>query len=156
MHRNERNRSRVVYTPQLVLNGRDYRRGPRDDITERVAAIAHDRGKAALSLNVHPTESHWRVNGKWSDTNRRDAGAWIALYEGNLATEVRAGENRNKRLQHDFVVRDLAGPFPSGGFSHVFRVDGAWKRRDLAVAAFIQEPRSGDVLQALTVASCSQ
>jgi hypothetical protein len=153
---NERNRSRVVYTPQLVLNGKDYRRGLRDDVTERVAAISQERAKVALSLNVAPSESQWRINGQWSGTEPGDARVWIALSENNLATDVRAGENRNKRLQHDFVVRDLAGPFPSGGFSHVFKVDAAWKRRDLAVAAFIQEPRSGDVLQAVTVASCSQ
>ena len=153
---NERNRSRVLYTPQLVLNGKDYRRGLRDDLTERVTAIAHDRAKAALSLNVAPTASHWNVTGTWSATEPGDARVWIALYENGLATDVRAGENREKRLQHDFVVRDLAGPFASGGFSHAFKVDTAWKRRDLAVAAFVQEARSGDVLQALTVPPCSQ
>jgi hypothetical protein len=153
---NERNRSRVVYTPHLVLNGKDYRRGLGDDVTERVAAISQERAKVALSLNVAPSESQWRINAQWSGAKLGDARAWVALYENNLATDIRAGENRNKRLQHDFVVRDLAGPFPSGGFSHVFKVDAAWKRRDLAVAAFIQEPRSGDVLQALMVASCSQ
>ena len=153
---NERNRSRVVYTPQLVLNGKDYRRGLRDDFTERVAAIAHASAKASLSLTVTPADSQWRVSGKASGSEAGDARTWLALYENNLATDVRAGENRNKRLQHDFVVRDLVGPFGSGGFSHVFKVDPTWKRRDLAVAAFIQDARSGDVLQALAVPSCSR
>jgi hypothetical protein len=153
---NDRNRSRVIYTPQLILNGKDYRRGLRDDFADRVAAISRDPARAALSLNVRPGESQWTVNGKSSGPEPRDALTWLALYESSLATDVRAGENRDKRLQHDFVVRDLAGPFASGGFSHVFKVDAAWKRRDLAVAAFIQEPRSGDVLQALTVPACSQ
>jgi hypothetical protein len=151
---NDRSRSRVIYTPQLILNGRDYRRGLRDDFAERVDVIAREPAKAALALNVRPAESQWAVAGKWSGADLGHARAWVALYENNLATDVRAGENRNKRLQHDFVVRDIAGPFASGAFSYAFRIDPAWKRRDLAVAGFIQDLRTGDVLQALAV-SCS-
>jgi hypothetical protein len=148
---NNRNQSRVIYTPQLVLNGKDYRRGVRDDPTG-FAAIAREPAKGALSLTIKATESQWIVNGKSSGA---DAQTWIALYENDLATDVRAGENRNKRLHHDFVVRDIAGPFPSGGLSHIFKIDPAWKRRDLSIAGFIQDPRTGDVLQAVGVPACS-
>ena len=152
---NDRNRARVLYTPQLVFNGKDYRRGLRDDFAERLAVAAREPAKAALSLKVNPLQSQWTVTGQWSGGEARDAQAWIALYENDLATDVRAGENRNKRLQHDFVVRDIAGPFASGGFSHAFKIDPAWKRRDLSLAGFIQDPRTGDVLQAVSVAACS-
>jgi hypothetical protein len=152
---NDRNRSRVIYTPQLVLNGKDYRRGLRDDFAERVAAIAREPAKAALALNVRPAESQWAVTGKWSGAEPGDARAWMALYENDLATDVRAGENRNKRLQHDFVARDIAGPFATGSFSHAFKIEAAWKRRDLSIAAFVQDPRTGNVLQALSVPACS-
>jgi hypothetical protein len=33
-------------------------------------------------------------------------------------------------------------------------VDQRWKRPDLAVAAFVQDARSGDVLQALSLGFC--
>jgi hypothetical protein len=151
---NNRNRSPVIYTPQLVFNGSDYRRGLRDDFAARLASIAREPPKAALDLSIRPAETQWRVQGKWSGVGTPAAQGWLALYENNLVTDVRAGENRNTRLHHDFVVRDIAGPFPSGAFSHVFTVDPAWKRADLSVAAFVQDPRSGDVLQALN-ALCS-
>jgi hypothetical protein len=36
---NARNGSRVVYTPQLLFNGKDYRRGlARDDVAQRTSA----------------------------------------------------------------------------------------------------------------------
>jgi hypothetical protein len=151
---NDRSRSSVIFTPQLVLNGSNYRRGVPEDLSDRLAAFGRDAPKAALQLSISPAERQWTIGGRWAARDASQAQAWLALYENNLVTDVRAGENRDKRLRHDFVVRDIAGPFPTGAFSHVFTVDAAWKRRDLSIAAFVQDPRSGDVLQALA-ASCS-
>jgi hypothetical protein len=56
-------------------------------------------------------------------------------------------------------VRELVGPImlDTGGevrHEHVFRVQPQWKVRDLRIAAFLQHPQSGEVLQALA-ATCS-
>ncbi|MEK6594785.1 MAG: DUF1223 domain-containing protein, partial [Pseudomonadota bacterium] len=88
------------------------------------------------------------------------AQAYLALYENNLANHVGAGENRGKKLQHDFVVRELAGPFAadtSGALdiAYSFRLARNWKPDDLHVAAFVQNQQSGDVLQALVAARCN-
>jgi hypothetical protein len=49
-----RNRARVVYTPRLLLNGRDYRRGAVfDDFGERLGALNRDPAKASISLRAH-------------------------------------------------------------------------------------------------------
>jgi len=90
---------------------------------------------------------------------RAGAQVYLALYENNLWNPVAAGENRGKRLRHDFVVRDLAGPFSfdAGGEARLqrrFALDSSWKTGDLHVAAFIQDERSGDVLQALATPAC--
>jgi hypothetical protein len=90
---------------------------------------------------------------------RGGAQAFLALYENNLSSDVKAGENRGKRLRHDFVVRELAGPYPvdSGGevrLQQRFTLDPRWKTGDLYVAAFVQSERSGDVLQALAMPYC--
>jgi len=95
------------------------------------------------------------VSGTWSGTDAAQAQGWLALYENRLVTDVAAGENRNKRLHHDYVVRDIAGPFPSGALAHAFTLDARWKRPDLAVAGFVQDARSGDVLQAISLNVCS-
>ena len=152
---NNRNGARVVYTPQLVLNGKDYRRGGDDAFAKHVADIARVDPKAAIRLQLKPAEDRLEIGGTWSGKHAPDAQGWLVLYENRLATEVAAGENRNKRLHHDFVVRDIAGPFPGGALAHVFNLDSRWKRADLGVAAFVQDARSGDVLQAVALGVCS-
>lgn len=156
-----RNQSRVIYTPQLVLNGRDYRRASfRDDFAERLAEIHTQKPRAALKLAVQPESNDLVVRGSATlaeASERTVAQTWLALYEDRLVTDVKAGENRGKRLDHDFVVRDIIGPLPADArglalIEHRFRLDPHWKIRDLGVAAFVQDIRSGDVLQALACA----
>lgn len=156
------NRSRVIYTPQLVLNGHDYRRGTFDDnFSAKVFAINREQPKAAIMLRQSPPKDGiLEIDGTATIHHageRRNAQVYIALYENNLANEVTAGENRGKKLQHDFVVHDLAGPFAgdtSGKFGHRFRLDKRWKLRDLQIAAFVQNQRTGEVLQALVLPHC--
>ena len=159
-----RNRARVVYTPQLLLNGRDYRRGAVfDDLGERLSALNREPARAQISLQVHTEDpAGLGVAGVATVADvaaRSGAQAYLVLYENNLSNQVTAGENRGKRLRHDFVVRELSGPFTvdSGGdarLSRRFSLDPRWKTGDLHVAAFVQSERSGDVLQALAMPYC--
>jgi len=159
-----RNRARVVYTPQLLLNGRDYRRGAVfDDFGERLGALNRDPARARISLQMQADgPAGLGVNGTATVADaaaRGGAQAYLALYENNLSNDVPAGENRGKRLRHDFVVRELVGPFavdPDGvaRIRHRFSVEPRWKSGDLHVAAFVQSERSGDVLQALASPAC--
>jgi len=159
-----RNQARVVYTPQLLLDGRDYRRGIlREDFADRVAALNRSAPGARISLRMTGTDTDTlSIDGRAvvaGATGRGETRAYLALYENNLSSQVTAGENRNKQLRHDNVVRELAGPFPidAGGTAvlrHRFRLRPDWKRADLHVAAFVQDERSGEVLQALAAGYC--
>ena len=161
---NQRNHSRVVYTPQLLLNGRDYRRrAVIDDFGGHVSALAREAPKARISLQLATEPAGMlAVQGAAAIVDAaewRDARAYLALYENNLSTQVTAGENRGKRLRHDFVVREIAGPYTvddrgSAALGHRFRIEPGWKTGDLHVAAFAQNERSGDILQALALAVC--
>jgi len=153
-----RNQSRVVYTPQFTLNGKDYRRGTfRDDFGEKIAALGRRKPQAQLHLDVNLSPGAVMVSAQASipEAGERPlAQAWLALYENHLASEVSAGENRGKRLAHDYVVRDITGPFAPDAqgrvlLKHRFAVDTHWKLQNLSVAAFVQNVRTGDVLQAL-------
>ena len=160
-----RNAARIVYTPQLLLNGKDYRRGAlRDDFADRISAINREQPLASINMKI---DSHAErllsvsAESVLHQTARRPAVfAYLALYEDRLANQVLAGENRGRRLEHAAVVRELAGPFPfnaqgAARFSHDFRLEHGWKRADLAVAAFAQSETSGDVLQALALGVCA-
>jgi hypothetical protein len=92
---------------------------------------------------------------------RKFSEIYVALLENNLSSEVRAGENSGKVLSHDYVVREVIGPLraDSSGrlrWSGTFALQGHWKRPDLAIAAFAQDSRDGDVLQALHAPLCGK
>ena len=159
-----RNRARFVYTPQLLLDGRDYRRAIfLDDISDRVNAIGREKPAAAIRLEQSAEgNTALLVRGEVAvpdAAQRANARAYVALYENRLSNQVTAGENHGKRLQHDFVVRELSplrSPGPDGNleFQHRFSLDEAWQRDNLHIAAFVQNERSGRTLQALAVPIC--
>jgi len=126
-----------VFTPQLLLNGRDFRRGLLfDDIDGKVSVL--DSTVEAVAKNG----------------GQRGAQIYLALYENNLVSAVKAGENKGRTLKHDFVVRELVGPLAldangSARHQHMFRIDPQWKAQDLRLAAFVQHAQSGEVWQAL-------
>ena len=150
-----------VVTPQLLLNGQDYRRAALfEDIDGRIAAINSAKPQAEIRLKI--SNSNAMFHGK-VDVNvpggadQRRAQVYLALYENNLVTAVKAGENQGRTLKHDFVVRGLLGPLgldDKGHLSHAlsFPLDARWKPADTYLAVFVQHPASGDVLQALSAA----
>jgi hypothetical protein len=152
-----------VFTPQFVLDGQDYRRGwLTDDLPAQLEKLNRSRPLADLELRLTVSADAIVLGGTASvaDTaTAKKSDVLIALTENRLATEVRAGENRGKRLEHDFVVRELAGPFAFGDartleLAHSFRPGADWKRENLAMVAFVQDRGTGTTLQALAAAPC--
>ena len=88
-----------------------------------------------------------------------DAQAYLAVYENKLSSNVKAGENRGVKLEHDYVVRELIGPlkFDRQGKLEIKQsvaVQSDWKLKDLGVAAFVQRRDTGETLQALQLTAC--
>ncbi len=161
-HSRRRGASFVV-TPQLLLNGQDYRRALLfDDFDSRIKVINQSRPQADIQVRLDAKGA--RLDSKVEITvgghpDQRRAHVYLALYENNLATAVKSGENKGRVLKHDFVVRELVGPLTlddKGSLNHVqhFEFAPRWKPRDIHLAVFVQHPQSGDVLQALN-ASCN-
>jgi len=151
------NSLRTAYTPQLVLNGRDFRdtAGIKKHVSRinaqspSVNLILHaDRKDSTLktSVSVNPVATSAQVPME----------LYVALYENNLESQVKAGENRGKRLQHDYVVRILIGPFavaPDKTTHHEWQIPLAadWKIADMGLATFVQSAKTGEVLQVTTL-----
>lgn len=153
-----RNQARVVYTPQLLLDGADYRRGTfADDLGRRIAAGIAPGAQISMRVDTGDTQPRLRA---MISTVADSAQAYAAVYENNLFTEVTAGENRGKRLRHDFVVRKLYGPFAVTAatplnLDQVIRKERGWKTADLHIAVFVQDARTGAALQALDLPWCA-
>lgn len=79
----------MIYTLQLLLNGRDYRRGAfTDDIDSRVRALNQEKPGPRIRLKMN-TESPGvlLVQGTADVTDAAepgDARAYLAIYENNL------------------------------------------------------------------------
>lgn len=148
----ERNGSRFVYTPQFLLDGRDWRKGQDKAPWQQAGGERADR----LTLKVELRDTgRWAASGTWNGASAR---VFLALHESNLASDIRAGENAGRRLRHDFVVRALIGPLTlmEGGFSQNLDLPGSWKQADLGLTAFVVSTADTRVLQATGVAGCRQ
>jgi hypothetical protein len=155
------NRARVVYTPQVMLGGRDYRGwSTRARFADDVRATNARPARAELALSLRePQPGSFEVQASGSVPGREDraeAVLYVAAYENGLSNRVTAGENRGVTLQHDFVVREWWGPIALdavGGVDLVRKVTARGVTNG-GVAAFVQSRRTGEVLQALALPAC--
>jgi len=156
------NRSKVVYTPQVLLSGADYRGwGSPRDLASRLADINALPPGADIALALG-RKAEGGVEISVTSALREpvsDAALYLALHENRLANEVKAGENSGRRLEHDYVVRELVGPIPYSKAGkvdsrHTLALEPQWKRSDLGIAAFVQDRATGRVLQALALSLC--
>jgi hypothetical protein len=155
--------ARFVYTPQVLLQGRDFRGWGSTAFEQAVARINAQPARADISLAIEqPDEGAIQVEASaWvPDPQRRAAAAlYLAVYQNRLHSRVEAGENEGRTLAHDFVVRDWIGPigFASDGRARDKRGLGlppGAAARDVGVAAFVQDRGTAEVLQALQLPAC--
>jgi hypothetical protein len=151
---------RTVYTPQFFVNGAEARNW-RNDLRDRVRQLNDMPAAADIHLQAGLASSGaLSVN---ASAKVRDATPPTALYlavtESGLASSVTRGENRGERLAHDHVVREWIGPIPfAAGVARLQReiaLPAAWRQAQLEVVAFVQDERSGSVLQAVSVRQCT-
>ncbi len=152
----------LVYTPQVMLQGRDFRGWGTAAFDQAVASINARPAAASISLEIaarEPTGLRVRTHARLlSDMRRTDAALYLAAYENRLQSRVVAGENRGRTLHHDYVVLEWQGPFPlPAGALELERLlpllPGAVPTNS-GVAAFVQERRTAEVLQALMLPAC--
>ncbi len=152
-----------VYTPQVLLQGRDFRAWRDEEAFGRaVARVNGQPAKARISL-VLDARSRDAFDVAASATlldpaQRADAALYLGAYENKLFSEVTSGENRGKTLPHDYVVLQWAGPleFPAATLSAKQRLPLLPKAvpAHSGVVAFVQNRATGEVLQALMLPAC--
>jgi len=139
-----------VYTPQAVLNGTTEMVGSDErEMRRQIDRLSSVAPKAQVTLTL-------AVSGKDSIEGRYDIATdaslpaervdlMVAVAESGLVTAVPRGENGGRSLRNDFIVRSLTaggsvkrGERRSGSIT--LKLDPAWKRKDLQVVAFVQDP----------------
>jgi hypothetical protein len=151
--------STTIYTPQVMLSSQlGLRWNQPAQVAAAIAAIQHKPATLSLRLEARPDSGRWRVDLDASPlTGVAGAGQmYLALYEDGLSSNVRAGENTGLTLHHERVVRGLWGPWPvsaKGSATQHLQVSppSAARAGKLGLTAFVQNPRTGETLQALSL-----
>ncbi len=140
--------SGFVYTPQVMLAGRDYRGwSSGGHFAEDVRAINARPARAVIALSFD--SGTVTAQAALTDVQQApDAALFMAIFENNLSNRVTAGENHGVTLSHDFVVREWLGPFALDGTKPINISRPVAVTMPTGVAAFVQNRRTGDVLQA--------
>lgn len=157
-----RHHTSFVYTPQVLVQGRDFSRWRTDGTAAAIAAITSQPARAMIELAAQTGDGEARVEVRVKVPDQHDrarARVTAGLLQDGLVSEVSAGENAGKRLTHDHVVRQWRPGIPVGE-------DGEARERlvfplpretgPLTVVAFVEDTASGDVLQAFALPLCER
>jgi hypothetical protein len=159
---NARARNRVIYTPQIMLNGRDYRNWSDGALQRDLARLKAQPARAELRIGLQGAANGLSASVQGlvpAAVDRDGAALYVALTQGNLSTPVKAGENSGVTLRHDHVVREWIGPLAVGAdgrvsVSRVLPLPRGATLADVGISAVIQKNASGEVLQALALPVC--
>jgi hypothetical protein len=155
-------RAAMVYTPQVLLQGQDFRHWSEGAFEQAVARInaAPARARISLALDARrrgafEVEAAAELIGVPPNP---DLALFLGAYENKLVSEVKAGENRGKTLPHDYVVLQWVGPleFKAGKLAqrHVLPLLPKAVPGHSGVVAFVQNRATAEVLQALMLPAC--
>jgi hypothetical protein len=155
-HAADANAASFVYTPQVLLQGRDLRWRDRGAAAALERAAAEPaRARVEVAAERAGTVLRVRALAQGADAALpSDAVLSLAYVDSGLESDVKAGENRGVRLHHDHVVRALVtgSRREAAGLAAdaTFTVPGE-AGRDATIVAFVQRSRDGAMLQAVTL-----
>jgi hypothetical protein len=157
-------RAQFAYTPEVFLGMREFR-GWSDpsDLESAVRAINKLPAQADITLSLQAgagarervVHAVFRLK---PNIVAPQAQGFIAIYEDMLSTAVERGENRGATLRHDRVVRQWLGPLPlregAADIQRTIAIPPEWQADHLGVAAFVEDPTAGAILQASSLEGC--
>jgi hypothetical protein len=123
-----------IYTPQLVVHGRQHLVGSNERAVRQALAAQAAQSHVRLATSAKRQGNRVEIA---IDRDARDLLAVVALYENGHSTEVTAGENSDRTLRNDYVVRQLA--YATDGDAVTIEIDPAWTGA-LGVAVLLQDP----------------
>jgi hypothetical protein len=152
--------TRTIYTPEMFIAARELRSSKWEGgVQEAVKRINAAPAKADIAISLGAAgPAGLPIEVKASA--QANAKLHVALVQSNIDTQVRAGENRGRRLHHDYVVREWLAPVALEGNSakpallaHTVPLPVNALPKHLAISAFVQSDK-GEILQAFNLPLC--
>jgi len=144
------NRQRTIYTPEFFVNGMEVR--GRKNILDKVQQINAREAPVELQLSVLRDQEDLVLDlhspGQGKTIGQRHLR--YLVYENNLSTEVKRGENSGRTLRHQQVVRYMSRPKSLQVKNrHRIAISPEWRSANLGVAVLVTSPNDQHYLQAL-------
>jgi hypothetical protein len=153
------NGHKTSFTPHFFVSGMEVRDW-RGDLGDRLKRITTEPARASISVHAEAT-GPGAVSVAASATAPASGdplALFVVLTEDKLTSSVSAGENRGITLSHDHVVRKWIGPIALNAgqveFKQAVATGSGWNPAQLGVAGFVQDLRTGQVLQAVGASQC--
>jgi hypothetical protein len=155
------NGHKTVFTPHFFVSGtevRDWRAALGDELKQVISQPAR------ASIHIHAESTRPGAVSVVASATGPGTGdplaLFVALTEDKLTSNITAGENRGATLSHDHVVREWIGPVALNGgrvdFKQTVSTRSTWNVAQLGIAAFVQDLRTGQVLQAVGASQCAR
>ncbi|MEM9300009.1 MAG: DUF1223 domain-containing protein [Bacteroidota bacterium] len=134
-----------VYTPQMVVNGTREFVGSNKSASEKIIADELNKApKHEILIEAELVEN--KISLEYSVTGDRDNYVLnIALVERDVTTKVPRGENRNKILHHDNVVREFISKPISVKSEHHFILPNDFNLSKGSVIAYVQNRQTMEI-----------
>ncbi|HKQ28288.1 MAG TPA: DUF1223 domain-containing protein [Burkholderiales bacterium] len=141
-----RQRLALVYSPQVVLQGRDFRGWATPAFDEAVARINARPARAKLSLEIVSMKGDTMVVQAGAElvgaAEAGDAALYLATYESRLENVVLEWQGPTMFLEPRLVAQRQLALLPKA------------RPERSGVVGFVQSRRTGEVLQALMLPAC--
>jgi hypothetical protein len=142
------NLQRTIYTPEFFVNGKETRGS--GNILDQIEKINRQPSPLALALSVSRDNSELVValqapaeHDSIGQSHHR-----YLVYENDLSTDVRRGENSGKVLHHQQVVRYMS---PAQGLQannqHRITINPDWQAENVGIAVLVTSPDDLHYLQ---------
>ncbi len=137
-----------VYTPQIVLAGRDFRNWDSSStFLQAVKQINDKPARAQIEIDAKAGKLDSDVHLYFNSSSEQSAQLHVVLFENALKSKVNAGENRGELLAHDRVAREFLKLDSKSGQMKVALAKG--QRIELSGLAAFMQTAGGEVLQAV-------
>lgn len=149
------NRNATIYTPGVFVASREFREwgsgADESRVLGRYSAVA---SAAAIRVSQPATKGEaWRIDAALSDQlgDATDSKRlFVATTNNGAVVKVKAGENSGRTLSHNHVVQYWSGALASKAPGR-FEWQGVIPAEADEVVAFVQDTKTGEVLQAFKV-----
>jgi hypothetical protein len=145
------------YTPQMILDGSIVLKGNPSEIEQAFAKeLKVPKIPVRIASATIEAPSRLKLSVEADGVEKRGGTVWVAVALDHAASQVSAGENSGKHLEHVAVVEELkkAGKLEKGNpFAQdvVLSLKPDIDPKNVRVIAFVQEPNEGRVLGAASL-----